>query len=391
MKALCYEGVGKVAVENVPDPQILSPHDAIVRVRMSSVCGSDLHLLNGYVPTMKQGDIIGHEFVGDVVEVASDVKKIRPEMRVVVSSIIGCGHCFFCQSELWSLCDNTNPQPEIEEKVYGYATAGIYGYSHAFGGYAGSHAEYVRVPFADENAFEVPEGLPDEKVVFASDAIPTGYMGADLCGIRTGDVVAVWGCGGVGQMAIRCAYLLGASRVIGIDRYPDRLEMANKYCGAEVLDYEDVDVHEALREMTSGRGPDACIDAVGMEAHGVGIDYAYDRVKQAMRLETDRPTALRQAIRACRKGGTVAIMGVYGGYIDKFPMGAAMNKGLTLRMGQQHGQKYIPRILEDIKYGRLDPSHLITQVARLEEGQSAYEAFRDKQKGCVRVVFTPQA
>ena len=313
MKALCYEGVGKVAVENVPDPQILSPHDAIVRVRMSSVCGSDLHLLNGYVPTMKQGDIIGHEFVGDVVEVASDVKKIRPEMRVVVSSIIGCGHCFFCQSELWSLCDNTNPQPEIEEKVYGYATAGIYGYSHAFGGYAGSHAEYVRVPFADENAFEVPEGLPDEKVVFASDAIPTGYMGADLCGIRTGDVVAVWGCGGVGQMAIRCAYLLGASRVIGIDRYPDRLEMANKYCGAEVLDYEDVDVHEALREMTSGRGPDACIDAVGMEAHGVGIDYAYDRVKQAMRLETDRPTALRQAIRACRKGGTVASREVYGG------------------------------------------------------------------------------
>ncbi|MBK9259838.1 MAG: glutathione-dependent formaldehyde dehydrogenase [Polyangiaceae bacterium] len=391
MKALCYQGVGKVGVENVPDPQFLGPHDAIVRVTMSSVCGSDLHLFNGYVPTMKQGDIIGHEFVGEVVEVASDVKKLRPGMRVVVASIIGCGHCYFCQSELWSLCDNSNPHPEIEDKVYGFATAGIYGYSHAFGGYAGSHAEYIRVPFADENAFEVPEGLPDEKVVFASDAIPTGYMGADLCDIRAGDVVAVWGCGGVGQMAIRCAYLLGASRVIGIDRFPDRLEMANKYCGAEVLDYEEVDVYEALRDMTGGRGPDACIDAVGMEAHGVGIDYAYDRVKQAVRLETDRPTALRQAIRACRKGGTVSIMGVYGGFIDKFPMGAAMNKGLTLRMGQQHGQKYIPRILQDIKSGRLDPSHLITQVARLEDGQGAYEAFRDKQDGCVRVVFTPQA
>lgn len=391
MKALCYQGVGKVGVENVPDPQFLGPHDAIVRVTMSSVCGSDLHLFNGYIPTMKQGDIIGHEFVGEVVEVASDVKKLRPGMRVVVASIIGCGHCYFCQSEMWSLCDNSNPHPEIEDKVYGYATAGIYGYSHAFGGYAGSHAEYIRVPFADENAFEVPEGLPDEKVVFASDAIPTGYMGADLCDIRAGDVVAVWGCGGVGQMAIRCAYLLGASRVIGIDRFPDRLEMANKYCGAEVLDYEEVDVYEALRDMTGGRGPDACIDAVGMEAHGVGIDYAYDRVKQAVRLETDRPTALRQAIRACRKGGTVSIMGVYGGFIDKFPMGAAMNKGLTLRMGQQHGQKYIPRILDDIKSGRLDPSHLITQVARLEDGQGAYEAFRDKQDGCVRVVFTPQA
>lgn len=391
MKALCYQGLGRVAVENVPDPEFLGPHDAIVKVTMSSVCGSDLHLFDGYIPTMKQGDIIGHEFVGEVVEVASDVRKIRPGMRVVVGSIIGCGHCYFCQSEMWSLCDNTNPNPEIEDKAYGYATAGIYGYSHAFGGYAGSHAQYIRVPFADENAFEIPEGLPDEKVVFASDAIPTGYMGADMCNIRSGDVVAIWGCGGVGQMAIRSAYLLGAERVIAIDRFADRLEMAQILGGAEILDYEQVDVHEALREMTGGRGPDACIDAVGMEAHGIGIDYAYDRVKQAVRLETDRPTALRQAIRACRKGGTVSIMGVYGGFIDKFPIGAAMNKGLTLRMGQQHGQKYIPRILEHIQRGDLDPSYLITQVARLEDGQSAYESFRDKQNGCVRVVFTPQA
>jgi threonine dehydrogenase-like Zn-dependent dehydrogenase len=391
VKALCYQGVGRLEVETVPDPGLLGPHDAIVRVTMSSVCGSDLHLLNGYVPTMRQGDIIGHEFVGEVVEVASEVRKIRPGDRVVVGSIIGCGHCHYCQNELWSLCDNTNPKPELVEKLYGYATAGIFGYSHAFGGFAGSHATYVRVPLADANAFVVPDGLPDDKVVFASDALPTGYMGADLCGIRPGDVVAVWGCGGVGQMAIRSAFLLGAERVIAIDRIPERLAMAEERGGAEVLDYERVDVREALREMTGGRGPDACIDAVGMEAHGTGIDAAYDRVKQAVRLETDRPTALRQAILACRKGGTVSIMGVYGGFVDKFPMGAAMNKGLTLRMGQQHGQKYIPRLLEHIRRGELDPSFLITHRASLAEGQSSYETFKEKRDGCVRVVFTPEA
>lgn len=391
MQALCYQGVNRVGVETVPDPELLGPHDAILRVTMSSVCGSDLHLLDGYVPTMRQGDIIGHEFVGEVVEVATEVKKLRPGMRVVVDSIIGCGHCFFCQSEQYSLCDNTNPEPEFTNKLYGYPTAGIYGYSHAFGGFAGSHATYVRVPFADTNAFEVPEGLPDERVLFASDALPTGYMGADLCNIQRGDVVAVWGCGGVGQMAILSAYLLGAERVIAIDRFPERLAMARDRAGAEILDYEQVDVREALREMTGGRGPDACIDCVGMEAHGTGIDDAYDRVKQAVRLETDRPTVLRQAILACRKGGTVSIMGVYGGFVDKFPMGAAMNKGLTLKMGQQHGQRYIPRLLEHIRRGEIDPSYLITHRARLADGQEAYDTFKEKRDGCMRVVFTPEA
>ncbi|MDI1436021.1 zinc-dependent alcohol dehydrogenase [Polyangium sorediatum] len=391
MQALCYQGVNRVGVETVPDPQILGPHDAILRVTMSSVCGSDLHLLDGYVPTMRQGDIIGHEFIGEVVEVATEVKKLRPGMRVVVDSIIGCGHCFFCQTEQYSLCDNTNPKPELLDKLYGYSTAGIYGYSHAFGGFAGSHATYVRVPFADTNAFEVPEGLPDERVLFASDALPTGYMGADLCNIQRGDVVAVWGCGGVGQMAILSAFLLGAERVIAIDRFPERLAMARDRAGAEILDYEQVDVREALREMTGGRGPDACIDCVGMEAHGTGIDYAYDRVKQAVRLETDRPTVLRQAILACRKGGTVSIMGVYGGFVDKFPMGAAMNKGLTLKMGQQHGQRYIPRLLEHIRKGEIDPSYLLTHRARLADGQAAYDTFKEKRDGCMRVVFTPEA
>ncbi|MDC0742888.1 zinc-dependent alcohol dehydrogenase [Polyangium mundeleinium] len=391
MQALCYQGVNRVGVETVPDPEILGPHDALLRVTMSSVCGSDLHLLDGYVPTMRQGDIIGHEFIGEVVEVATEVKKLRPGMRVVVDSIIGCGHCYFCQTEQYSLCDNTNPKPEFLDKLYGYPTAGIYGYSHAFGGFAGSHATYVRVPFADTNAFEVPEGLPDERVLFASDALPTGYMGADLCNIQRGDVVAVWGCGGVGQMAILSAYLLGAERVIAIDRFPERLAMARDRAGAEILDYEQVDVREALREMTGGRGPDACIDCVGMEAHGTGIDYAYDRVKQAVRLETDRPTVLRQAILACRKGGTVSIMGVYGGFVDKFPMGAAMNKGLTLKMGQQHGQRYIPRLLEHIRKGEIDPSYLITHRARLADGQEAYDTFKKKRDGCMRVVFTPEA
>ena len=391
MRALCYNGVGHVSVERVPDPQLLGPRDAIVRVTMSSVCGSDLHILDGYVPTMKRGDILGHEFIGEVVDVASDVKKLKPGMKVVVGSIIACGHCYYCQTEQYSLCDNSNPCGEITEKAWGYTTAGIYGYSHAMGGFAGSHAEYIRVPFADVNAFEVPEGMPDEKAVFVSDAVPTGYMGADMCNITPGDVVAVWGAGGVGQMAIRSAYLLGAGRVICIDRFPDRLAMARDKAGAEILDYEEVDVREALREMTGGRGPDACIDAVGMEAHGTGIDYAYDRVKQAVRLETDRPNVLRQAIMACRKGGTVSIMGVYGGFIDKFPMGAAMNKGLTLRMGQQHGQKYIPRLLEHIRKGELDPSYLITHRVRLEEGQQAYDMFKKKTDGCVRAVFLPAA
>lgn len=356
MKALCWNGINDVSVERVADPSILNPHDAIVRVIMSSVCGSDLHLFDGYMPTMRKGDIIGHEFIGEVVETGPEVKKLETGDRVVVGSIIRCGGCFFCEHGDWSLCDNSNPNAWMLEKGYGYATAGIYGYSHAYGGYVGSHAEYIRVPFADNGAFKVPEGLRDEQVIFASDAFPTGFMAADMCRIQPGDIVAVWGCGGVGQMAIKSAYLLGAERVIAIDRFPERLEMAKIHGKAEVLDYEKVDVLEALKEMTGGRGPDHCIDAVGMEAHTTGIEQFYDCAKQMVRLHTDRPAVLRQAIMACRKGGTVSIVGVYGGVVDKFPMGAAMNKALTFKMGQMHAQRYIPRLLEYIQREEIDPS-----------------------------------
>lgn len=389
MKALCWTGINKLKVENVPDPSILNPQDGIVKVTLSSVCGSDLHLLDGYVPSMREGDIIGHEFMGEVVEVGTAVKNLQKGDRVVVGSIIGCGDCYFCQQEAWSLCDNSNPHPWMLEKVYGHATAGIFGYSHAFGGYAGSHAEYIRVPFIEKGAFKVPEGLGDEKVVFVSDAFPTGFMAADMCDIQPGDIVAVWGCGGVGQMAIRSAYLLGAEVVIAIDRFPERLAMAKNQGRAEVINYEEVDVLEALREMTGGRGPDRCIDAVGMEAHNNSADYYYDRAKQAVRLQTDRPTVLRQAIMACRKGGTVSIVGVYGGLIDKFPMGAAMNKALTLRMGQMHAQKYIPRLLDYVAHGEVDPSYLLTHRWKLEDGPEGYKMFKHKTDQCMRVVFAP--
>jgi threonine dehydrogenase-like Zn-dependent dehydrogenase len=389
MKALCWTGINELKVEVVPDPEILNPHDAILRVRCSATCGSDLHLLHGYVPAMREGDIIGHEFVGEVVEVGPQVDRLRRGARVVVSPVIGCGHCYFCQQEAWSLCDNTNPNAAVQEKAYGHATAGVFGYSHGFGGYAGSHAEYIRVPFADYGCFPVPPGVTDEQALFCSDAFPTGYMGAEMAGIAPGDVVAVWGCGGVGQLAIRSAYLLGAERVIAIDRVPARLAMARTRGGADVLDFAAVDVLEALREMTGGRGPDRCIDAVGMEADATGLEHYYDRAKQALRLQSDRPAVLRQAILACRKGGTVSIVGAYGGLVDKFPVGPAMNKGLTLRMGQQHGQKYIPRLLEYVRTGEVDPSYLITHHVPLDEGPAGYRLFRDKADGCVRVVLTP--
>lgn len=389
MRALCWNGVNDLRVETVPDPAILSSGDAIVRVTMSSVCGSDLHLIGGYIPGMKKGDILGHEFVGEVAEVGIGVERLKKGDRVVVASILGCGGCYFCENELWSLCDNSNPEPELSELSFGYPIAGVFGYSHATGGYAGSHAEYVRVPFADNGAFKVPEGVPDDRAVFASDALPTGYMAADMCGLRRGDIVAVWGAGAVGQMAIRSAFLLGADRVIAIDRISERLRMAEEHAGAEVLNYEQVDVREALREMTGGRGPDACIDAVGMEADTTGIEDVYDRAKQKLRLETDRPAVLRQAIMACRKGGTVSIVGVYMGFVDKFPIGAAMNKGLTLRMGQQHGQKYIRRLLDHLERGEIDTSYLLTHRLGLEEAPRGYELFKEKHDGCVRAVFTP--
>jgi len=391
MRALCWNGVNDLRVETVPDPRILSHGDAIIRVTMSSVCGSDLHLIGGHMPAMKRGDILGHEFVGEVTEVGPGVKELRTGDRVVVCSLLGCGECWYCKNQLWSLCDNSNPKPEMMERLWGQSIAGVLGYSHAAGGYAGSHAEYVRVPFADHNAFKIPDGVPDERAVFASDALPTGYMAADNCNIKAGDVVAVWGCGGVGQMAIRSAFLLGAGRVIAIDHVPERLRMARERAGAETLSFEEVNVREALHEMTGGRGPDACIEAVGMEADATGIEDVYDRTKQKLRLETDRPAALRQAIMACRKGGTVSIVGVFMGYVDKFPIGAAMNKGLTFRMGQQHGQRYIPRLLEHLQRGEIDTSYLMTHRMRLEEGPRGYELFKEKKDGCVRAVFTPQA
>jgi threonine dehydrogenase-like Zn-dependent dehydrogenase len=389
VKALCWNGVRKLSVEDVDEPTILNDHDVIVRVQASSVCGSDLHLLDGYVPTMREGDVIGHEFLGEVVETGPAVRHHRPGDRVVVASPIGCGRCWHCEHGEWSLCDNSNPHPGTAQTAYGHSPAGIFGYSHAFGGFAGSHAEYVRVPFADHGAFRVPDGLTDEQAVFVSDAVPTGWMAADLGGVRSGDVVAVWGAGGVGQMAMKAAAMMGAERVIAIDRVPDRLATAARHTGADPLDYTEVDLGEALREMTGGRGPDVCIEAVGMEADGGSPQYAYDRVKQALRLQTDRAVSLRQAIHACRKGGTVSVVGVFGGLVDKFPMGAVMNKGLTIRSGQQHGQRYIPMLLDHVAAGRLDPSYLATHPMPLDQGARGYRMFTDKSDGCLRAVFYP--
>lgn len=390
MRALCWNGVNDLRVETVPDPSIVNPRDAILRVTMSTTCGSDLHFINGYIPTMRAGDVIGHEFMGEILETGPEVKKIKKGDRVVVPSFICCGHCWYCRHDLWSLCDNTNPNAYLQEPLLGYPTAGIYGYTHAFGGYAGAHAQYVRVPHADTDCFVVPDGLRDEQVIFLSDAGPTGYMGADFCGISPGDTVAVWGCGGVGLAAQKAAYLLGAGRVIAIDRYPERLRAASEHVGSETIDYSKVDsVLEELKEMTGGRGPDACIEAVGMEAHSDGAQYAYDRVKQALRMETDRGSALREAILACRKGGTLSILGVYG-VMDKFPLGVIMNKGLTVRTAQQHGQKYVPRLLEHAQNGKFDLSFLATHHFSLEDSPQGYEQFKHKTNGCIRSVFVPQ-
>jgi len=389
MRALCWNGVNDLRVETVPDPEILNPRDVILKVKLSTTCGSDLHFIDGYIPTMREGDVIGHEFMGEIVDVGKEVKRVKKGDRVVVPSFICCGSCWYCRHDLYSLCDNTNPKGELQEPVFGYPTAGIYGYTHAFGGYAGSHAEYVRVPHADVDCFKVPEEVRDETALFLSDAGPTGYMGADFCDIKPGDTVAVWGCGGVGLMAQRSAFLLGAERVIGIDRFPERLKLAEEKVGSETINYAEVDsVIDTLKEMTGGRGPDACIDAVGMEAHGTGPAYLYDRVKQAMYMESDRGQALREAITACRKGGVLSILGVYG-VMDKFPIGTIMNKGLTVRSAQQHGQKYLPRLLEHARKGELDPSFLVTHRFSLEDSPRGYEMFKHKEDGCVRSVFVP--
>ncbi|MDY0972649.1 zinc-dependent alcohol dehydrogenase [Siccibacter turicensis] len=388
MRALCWNGVNDLRVETVSDPSLVNPHDAIIKVGLTTTCGSDLHVIDGLIPSMQEGDILGHEFMGEVVDVGPEVRHIKRGDRVVVPSFIACGSCWYCNHGLYSCCDNTNPNAHLQEPVLGYPTAGIYAYSHAFGGYAGSHAEYVRVPFADTDCFVVPESVSDEQALFLSDAAPTGYMGADFCNIHPGDTVAVWGAGGVGLMAAQSAYLMGAERVIVIDRFPERLAMAREKIGAITLDYTEVDVYEALLHLTSGRGPDSCIDAVGMEAHGEGIEYAYDRTRQALKMHTDIGTALRQAIHACRKGGTLAILGVYG-MMDKFPLGVAMNKGLTIRTAQQHGQFYMERLLHHASHGELRTDFLATHHFSLEEAPRGYEMFKRKEDGCVRAVFRP--
>src|SRR5688572_7096984 len=388
MKALVWHATNDVRVEQVPDPAILNPRDAIVRVSSTAICGSDLHLLDGFIPTMKSGDILGHEFMGEVVETGRGVTNLRKGDRVVVPFPIACGHCFFCTHDLWSCCDNSNPNAEIAEKLYGFSAAGLFGYSHMMGGYAGGQAQYVRVPYADVGPFKVPQHLTDEQVLFMTDIFPTGYMAAENCGITKGDTIAVWGCGPVGQFSIRSALLLGAGRVIAIDTVPERLQMAID-AGAETLDSMHDDVFHRLKDMTGGLGPDACIDAVGMEAHGAHLDYWYDKAKTMAFMATDRAVTLRQAIHCCRKGGTVSIPGVYGGFIDKVPMGAAFNKGLTLKMGQTHVHKYLPRLLQHIEAGDIDPSFVVTHTVPLDKAPEMYKTFRDKKDGCVKVVLKP--
>ena len=389
MKACCYYGKEDIRVEQVPDPQILNPRDAIVKVTATAICGSDLHIYDGYIPAMERGDILGHEFMGEVVEVGKGNDRLKVGDRVVVPFTIACGHCFFCHKQLWSLCDNSNPKAWLAEKLSGYSGSGLFGYSHIYGGYPGGQAEYARVPFADIGPIKVPESLQDEQVLFLSDIFPTGYMAAENCDIQPGDTVAVWGCGPVGQFAIKSAWLLGAERVIAIDRFPERLAMAASQGPAEVLDYNEVDVPEALRAMTGGQGPDSCIDAVGLEAHGTTLDAWYDRVKTSLYMATDRPHALRQAIASCRKGGTVSIPGVYGGWLDKFPLGAAFAKGLTLKMGQTHMHRYLPLLLGRIERGEIDPSFIITHRVGLDDAPEMYRTFRNKQDDCIKVVMRP--
>ena len=390
MRANCWMGIRHMEVRDVPDPQILNQRDAIVRITSTAICGSDLHIYNGFVPTMVPGDIMGHEFMGEVVEVGRAVENVKAGDRVVVAFPISCGRCAQCRRGLYSVCENSNPNAWLAEKQWGYSPCGIFGYSHTLGGFAGGQAEYARVPFADVGTLKIEDdSLPDESVLFLSDIFPTGYMGAELCGIRGGETVAVWGCGPVGQFAMASALMLGAERVIGIDRFDYRLKMAREKAGAETLNYEHVDVLAALRELTGGHGPDHCIDAVGLEAHSVSPLYAYDRAKQMMMLETDRPLALRQAIMACRSGGTVAVLGVYSGFLDKFPMGAIVNRSLTIKSGQTHVQRYMRPLLERIQNREIDPKFVITHELGLDDAPHAFKMFNDKADGCEKIVLKP--
>jgi threonine dehydrogenase-like Zn-dependent dehydrogenase len=390
MKAVCWYGTGDVRVETVPDPKIEDSRDAIIKITSTAICGSDLHLYDGYMPTMEKGDILGHEPMGEVVELGSGVTNLKIGDRVVVPFTISCGDCFFCKKEMYSLCDRSNPNAEIAAKAMGQSPAGLFGYSHMLGGFAGGQAEYLRVPFADVGPIVVPEELEDDQVLFLSDIFPTGYMAAENCEIEPGDTVAIWGAGPVAQFAIQSAWMLKAGRVIVIDEVPERLHMAESIGKAETIDFSKVDVYERLMEMTGGRGPDRCMDAVGGEAHAGGtLDGVVDAVKTALLLGTDRPHVLRQAIWSCRKGGTISIPGVYVGFADKVPVGAIMNKGLTIKTGQTHVKKYLPMLMEKIVNGEIDPSFVITHKVNLEDAPKYYETFKNKEDGCIKVVLTP--
>ena len=391
MKALCWHGMGEVSVDTVPDPYILNPRDAVIKVSACAICGSDIHLLDGVVPEMKDGDILGHEFMGEVVEVGPEAgRKLKVGDRVVVPFNISCGDCFFCKKGLFSLCDVSNPNAAEARKKMGQSPAGLFGYSHTTGGFSGGQAEFVRVPYADVGPIKVPEGLRDDQVLFLSDIFPTGYMAAENCNIEKGDTVAVWGCGPVGQFAIRSAWMLGAGRVIAIDEVPARLAMAEKHGKAETINFNKDNVYDRLMAMTGGRGPDSCIDAVGTEAAGHGsMDAIVDLAKTAVGLGTDRAHVLREAIRCCRKGGTISVPGVYVGALDNVPFGAAMAKGLTIRTGQTHVQRYMKLLMQKIESGEIDPSFVITHRVGLEDAPSAYDMFRDKKDGCVKVFITP--
>lgn len=387
MKALCWMGKYDVGVKNVRDPRILNPHDAIVKVTTSAICGSDLHLYDGYIPSMKKGDIMGHETMGEVIETGSQVKRIKVGDKIVIPFDIACGSCHHCEAEEYSVCDNTNPNAIMADKLYGTSGAGLFGYSHLYGGYAGGQAEFIRVPFVDTNSLVVPQGISDEQVLFLSDIFPTGYMAAENCNIKRGDTVAVWGAGPVGQMAIRSAFLLGAERVIAIDHFPKRLKMAAD-SGAETINYENEDsLLDQLKYMTGGTGPDSCIDAVGLEAHGNTFPAMLDRAKASMGLATDRPNALRQAIQACRKAGTVSIPGVYGGMLDKLNFGAAFAKGLTMKMGQTHTQRYMKPLLDRILNQEIDPSFVITHRVTIDDTPKAYKLFSDEKDECIKVII----
>ncbi len=390
MKAVCWFGKQDMRVESVPDPKILNPRDAIIKVTTTAICGSDLHLYDGVIPTVKEGDILGHEFMGEVVELGPEVKNLKKGDRVVIPFTIACGNCFYCQRTMWSLCDNSNPNGWMAEKLYGFTPSGLFGYSHMLGGYAGGQAEYVRVPFADVGPYKVPEGMSDEQVLFLTDIFPTGYQAIENCGLQPGDTVAIWGCGPVGQFAIRSAYLLGAERVIAIDHIPERLAMAASDNRTETINYSDVDnMVDELKSRTGGRGPDACIDAVGMEAHGLSIDNIYDKTMQLAHLGTDRAHVLRQAIQACRKGGTVSLPGVYGGLLDKIPFGAAHAKSLTFKMGQTHVHRYFDPLIKHIQDGNIDPAFVITHRLKLDDAPQAYKTFKEKQDNCIKVVLKP--